>query len=188
MAHINCLHCNTKFYASPSSIKRAKRRFCSINCRIEDQRKEYTEINPTGICLCGCGKKVRGYFVRFLPGHGSKLHSKNIGGCGKYGFGKYINNYGYIAIRYNTLNLKEQKKFKKMKIVFAGFEAISEHRLIMARKLGRSLESFENVHHKNGNKKDNRIENLELWITMQPSGQRPEDLVFYAKEILKRYG
>lgn len=34
---------------------------------------------------------------------------------------------------------------------------------------------------------DNRLENLELWVTMQPSGQRPEDLVKFAKEILDAY-
>lgn len=54
---------------------------------------------------------------------------------------------------------------------------VSEHRQVMEAIIGRPLEPFESVHHKNGRRADNRPDNLELWVKPQPSGQRPEDLV-----------
>lgn len=61
---------------------------------------------------------------------------------------------------------------------------ILEHRRVMSQKIGRPLQSGENVHHINGNRSDNRIENLELWKSSQPAGQRVQDLVRYAISII----
>lgn len=80
----------------------------------------------------------------------------------------HLNEQGYIVL---TINRK----------------LIKEHRYVMEQHLGRKLLPYENVHHKNGVRNDNRIENLELWSTKQPPGQRVSDKLQWAKEIIELY-
>lgn len=65
---------------------------------------------------------------------------------------------------------------------------VKYHKYLMEQHLGRKLESYENVHHKNGIRNDDRLDNYELWVTKQPKGQRPKDLIEYAIWIIKTYG
>lgn len=123
--------------------------------------KSYLVI-PSRFKRCGlfcsrlCGTKARG-------GHNDKVGAlSHLWKGGRRESGK-----GYVE-----LYCPDHPSLKGTKRKY-----IREHRLIMEKKLGRILEKWEEVHHINGIRNDNRIENLELWVKSHPAGTRFEQAI-----------
>lgn len=92
------------------------------------------------------------------------------------GRGSLVHGYWWVGVPQHLRHL-----------VPPGRRADFEHRLVVAAELGRPLRADEVVHHRNGDRVDNRPENLELWTTAQPKGQRVEDQLAWAYELIGRY-
>lgn len=122
-------------------------------------------------CLCDCGEKT----VAFAQNLKNGKH-KSCGCLRSERADKVDCGNGYILV-----TAKDHPRAGK----WTG--RVREHILVMEKRLGRFLKSGEEVHHLNGIKSDNRIENLELWSKSHPAGQRVADKVKWAIEILKQY-
>lgn len=93
--------------------------------------------------------------------------------------GGHVNHYGYRQVR--------SKDFIGHPCADK-YGRILEHVLVMYNHLGRPIKKGETVHHKNGIRDDNRLENLELCNSNHPHGQRVEDKIKWAIEFLDEYG
>lgn len=188
-----CRQCSKPFLMRGSEARGYEKKhghakpYCSLGCFYESANRhkiDLTENAPTYVCV-GCGKEtrrrrdvlhgkpaqwdMRQKFCSLSCSHDFRREQFTLRRAkGDYGAG-CISQDGYHVVK------------------TAHGKSLRMHRLVMENTIGRALRKNENVHHINGNRADNRPENLELWVRTQPCGQRATDKVAAALLLLQDY-
>lgn len=163
-----CKRCDARF-------KRAGRQlYCTETCRSAAKyvRKKERDLAPGSPHRCPCGQPRFRYNQTCSAECAHKYLGAPVWSAPEGSRFKRPNGYVMVKVRVGPND----------------WANVYEHRLVMQAKLGRPLRTGEEVHHLNGVKDDNRPENLELWSSSQPAGQRISDKLAWAREILALYG
>ncbi len=196
-----CKECKKKFLARLRQKNRTPPTFCCPACHYADLRKYGRKQKPCPVCgklfhgpnkTCGRSCGTKSHKQRF------PLITRNCEQCGKplkpgtistvrrfcsvrcHILKRYQENPSWrSARREDGSTVMQDDGYVRIKIAGCWER---EHRAVMEKKLKRQLLPNESVHHKNGIRHDNRLENLELWCSptkKDPPGQRIEDLIAY---------
>ncbi|MBA7643217.1 hypothetical protein ES703_50936 [subsurface metagenome] len=150
---------------------------------IERNYRRKKSDGPYWLCRCECGNTSIVYGGSLRCGHTRscgclqkeinkrKLGPKNPSWKG----GRHLAKDGYIYLR-----MPDHPHAR-------GNGYVREHVYVMSKHLGRPLRKGEIVHHKNGVRSDNRIENLELRTKTHPKGQSVKEMIEFCTQYLQEY-
>lgn len=185
-----CQNCGKPFQMMQAYLTAYRKKFgkdpmyCSMTCSKEGRRRSSEERHKL-ICE-NCGKECvrsrkpggRLYIGQKYCGPTCKAEAQSKRALVRFEsgeVGRHVKRHGYVWLSIPAL----ANGGKKTEVL--------EHRYVMAQHLGRALFPQETVHHINGNRGDNRLENLELFNSNHGPGQRVTDKVAFAIEILRLY-
>jgi hypothetical protein len=144
-------------------------------------------LDRAGLCRAHYKRKLKGADltapIRPRMKRGGEC---SVDGCSRIVYGRgYCQMHYARVVRHGEPGAAERQNAgpgSGYRVVTVGGQPMLEHRWVMEQHLGRPLWPDENVHHKNGHRADNRLENLELWAKAQPAGQRVADIMdFYVR-------
>jgi hypothetical protein len=150
-----CSVCGKQFEVREKELQWRAPKYCSPECydksRQGQKRQSYIPIEDRACVTCGemfhpHSKKQRFCSRPCLYTSMRRELSANWKG------GRHVRTDGYMEVYVPDHPKADNRGYLK------------EHRYVMEQKIGRSLAPNESVHHINGDKADNRIENLQLRI------------------------
>lgn len=187
--NFTCKECSNPFTMMRSYVTAYEKKFgrpplyCSIPCSATGRRKDTEEKNKFTCVQCGTehrkSRKPGGriYAQQKFCDRTCKAAYQRDHALERFNNGemrKHIKRHGYVYVSIPSL-------------VTGKKHAMFEHRYVMSKHLGRDLMVEETVHHLNGIRHDNRLENLELFSSRHGPGQRVVDKVTFAIEMLRLY-
>lgn len=163
------------FVLSKASPQTVGDRHSFWNCQCDCGRSYVASSNrlrqgKTRSCGCLRREQARVNVKRYAHKRGPSHHNWKTGKSRRKGY--------VILSKWLCNEMCTELSFRK---------ATAEHIVVMSKHLGRHLIKGETIHHKNGDKTDNRIDNLELRVSNHGPGQSVDDVVAWAHEILQRY-
>lgn len=189
--NFTCRECGKPFVMMQAYLTAYRKKFsrdplyCSMQCSNAGRRKDADERNKFTCANCGkieirnrTTKAFRIYRDQKYCSQECKIAAQMAVASERFEQGEYkrhTKRNGYVWITVPALSRN------------GGPRNIMEHRYIMSRQLGRELFPEETVHHINGNRQDNRIENLELFSSRHGPGQRVTDKITFAIEMIRLY-